>query len=263
MFRVNRTKEIKYYYGGSVNFEEDSKLFNTYFSYPALKTCDWFKAMSVLHPDLPENFLKEKSAINKKNILKRLTESLAINKKLFSVKTAKSCPAIIDHLNHCIVLKAPCEFEIKFGEEDIEYEVSNPELMSIAYHPPVQYKPKAKSKSFKTKGNVFSEYVNAKIVFPFVFKTNKIPSTFMDPFFHNPETGLKVVQGSFMKEYAKNHTFQVNTFGKRNTIVRFKKDDPIAYIWYPEKVSFVRSNKPLSTPIMTSFEKVMTTAHFK
>jgi len=256
-------KTIEYYYSGKTEFEEDDKLFNTYFSYPALKSCDWFKAMTVLNPSLPEEYTKETSEIKKSTFLNRFFESNMINKKLFAVKTAKSCPAIIDHLNHCLVIKAPCEFEIEFSEETIEYEISNSSLMSISHHPPVQYKPKQKSKSFKTKGNIFGDYLNTKIVFPFIFKTKKIPSTFMQPFFHNPDNGLQVVQGSFMKDFSKNHTFQINMFGKRNTNVKIKKGEAIAYIWYPEKVKFARSSTPLSSPFMTAFGKVMTTDHFK
>lgn len=243
-----------------VQYESDQDLFNTYFDYPCIKSSLWFKEMTRLHPNLPKEVLNAKSNKEHKTLLDRFVNT--INKKYFAYKTAKSCPAIVDQLSHCLLMKAPCDFEINFSNNDIEFDVANPNMMAISYHPPVQYVPEQKSKSFKTPGHIFKGYVNAKIVFPFVFKTN-MPSLFLDPFYHNPEPPLKVVQGAFMGEYTKNHTFQINTFGKANSSVTYKKGDPIAYLWYPHRVKFERSKKTLSIPIIRNFNGRLTTEHFK
>lgn len=258
------TKVIKYDYNGSILFETDEKLFNTYFQYPAIKTSPWFKNMTHYHPDLPEEILKEASQIKKDRLIKNFVDKAYGGvKKLFALTTAKKCPAIIDYLNQCLVVIAPCDIEIEVGDTEIEYKSAESELISVSSHPLCQYLTKSKSTVIKPQGNLFKDYINVKFAMPFIFKNNQMPSMFLEPLFH-VEPKLRYVNAAFVKETAINHTFQINTFARRNEgIIKFKKGEALVYLWYPEKVNFEKSKIKLGRPLRHRFKSAMSNLHLK
>ena len=199
-----------------------------------------------------EEGFKEKSMFRfAKSVMQSFKNSNAnTSQNNFSVLSAKRCPAIISFLSQCLVLKSPCDLSIELKKEGVEtFNIynSNPAIFSVSAHHREQF--------FNEKAPLFRDYVNVKFAYPFVFKTNGLPCMFLAAQYHKGfRQKFEVLNASNDGTYTNSIAMNLNTFvNKDSPPLEIKAGDPLAYLWFPEKVKFEFTDKIITTPLTQRF----------
>ena len=234
------------------NFINEKDVFDLYFDYPAAKTSHWFKNMPAHTSNIDEDSFKGKSMFKfaKNTLNKFLQKHGNISQANYSVLSAKRCPAIISFLSRCLVLKAPCDIVIEINkqqEKGIVVYNSNPKIFSVSGHHREQF--------FNEKAPLFGNYTNVKFAYPFVFKTNGLPCMFLAPQYHKGfQKKFEVLNASNDGHYTNSIALNLNTFvNLESPPLEIKAGEPLAYLWFPEKVKFEFTRDIVTTPLVRKF----------
>lgn len=193
--------------------------------------------------------IKEVSKNLAKNAFSRMPERLATEREHrwenispTDMKTIKWCPGVTALFETSFLLKSPADVTIHISKS-MDFAVSNAidHIISISGHPFDQ---------LRSSHNMFRGKFNIKFTLPVVtMNTQNVPYIFHNPTYHaNPI--WDVIPGVINKQYSKGIPLIVNTLVDVKDLkfddddiatISVKKGDPLAYIWYPEKMKLVKS----------------------
>jgi len=169
------------------------------------------------------------------------------NSDNWTPKTAKSCPAIGNSfLNKIFLVKAPCDIFLSIQENgSFYYQTPEGGFLTVESH--------AKDQFHTTENNIFEGYLNIKFCFPILLSSKKC-FMFLDPQYHTPDNGIKVLNGVIENEHLP-QPLNINTVIKMDELEKhflIKKGTVLCYLWSPNELH-LKHNKDLKLKPKSTF----------
>ena len=231
-------KKIKYYFGSPKYQDKEiaEELIKTLLVTGSPRSSCWWSKLKA-HLEGTSGTLEYIKSWQRRNIGRA---SHAYEQMHESVNTAKGCPAIINVLQNSQLLLAPCDLIITVNDKQ-EYISGNPgsDLVTISSHSVDQFHAEG--------SNIFKGKMNIKFSFPIFIETDSVPYIFLDPQYHN-EHFFTVVNGCVAPPFTKGQPLNLNVLldiPKTGVLKTYtiKKGDVLAYLWFPEKMKLVHTDK--------------------
>jgi len=214
------------------------------------KSSGWWKTLKI-HIDMALKFRSHIDYLKNYQTTHLEEKTEGTPNPLMSLKTAKSCPAIIDVLSNSLLLKSPVDivFTISSDERYVwnssQYDMASPAI-DIVTHDKIQ---------LRTYGNndIFKNKMNIKFIFPMYVKSNT-PYIFLPPTYHNPDFPFQVLPGTVTKRWMPvelNTNTMIDVPKKGTKSYHIKKGEVIGYLWFPEKTKLRWSKKRFQDGLIT------------
>lgn len=242
----NKSNVVTFSKGQALLDLPNKQIFDLWCTYPAVKTCEWFKSLPTHSPTNPIN-----RAVAFLNHYKNQGPS--------QYTTAKICPGIKNILLKSIVVHAPCDMDICVTNEvnpEGEYFpivlASDVRLNSL----PIATTTHCKEQFTSSKSKVFTDHVNLKIDTRIVLQSKNINPIFMQPIYHNPNAPWRVAPAAFDADNRNFSTIIFNAFLPIDTKpFSIKKGDALFYIYFDEPINLVDKEYPTTSMFKDKFFK--------
>lgn len=256
-------KTVQYRYLGSgikgistIDYDfTDQEWLNFWTQYPAIKHNNWYNSLPNRTHEI---FNRAKAKIE---FLKARRVGANNTSVEFTVNTARLCPNIREFLARCMVIRAPMDMHFNrvsgklLNREGVDYVydfvAAEPNMLQLDVHDPIQFRSDA--------CDTFHDHTNIKMNTGLAFNLPKnMQCMFLQPLYDNPDAPFQVIQGVFTEPL--NHSAHIiwNVMVNNKKVEDFiiKKGDALMYVYFPERVKFVKAKKPFAL-VKTQFNKPM------